>query len=383
MVNDSMKKNATILIVDDEPALRVGLAAIIKRHGYEVFTAADGYEGIQKARNRLPDLILSDVMMPPPNGFEMRRLMSEDPQLGSIPFIFLTARAGVEDRVTGIRGGADDYVTKPYVPDELIARIEAVLRRVEMEQARGREQMMETARQDMDKLKQEILQNFQHELRTPLATTVMSLELAVSNKFTDPAEQVGFVRRALSSLDKLESLVTDFILLTNIDHGDLNTIRQSIDVDNHIIFPILKMQERYSSKNIEFIQNVDVQHPITAPRREMTHALVHLVSNAFKFSPDHGKVALFIKSSANGGAVIKVYDQGPGIPVELREKVFERYYQISQGHNRSYEGLGVGLNIARAVFENIGGTVSILESPSGCCVQAVIPDQRPDDIVYG
>lgn len=378
-----MKKNATILIVDDEPALRVGLAAIIKRHGYEVFTAADGYDGIQKARNRLPDLILSDVMMPPPNGFEMRRLMSEDPQLGSIPFIFLTARAGVEDRVTGIRGGADDYVTKPYVPDELIARIEAVLRRVEMEQARGREQMMETARQDMDKLKQEILQNFQHELRTPLATTVMSLELAVSNKFTDPAEQVGFVRRALSSLDKLESLVTDFILLTNIDHGDLNTIRQSIDVDNHIIFPILKVQERYSSKNIEFIQNIDVQYPITAPRREMTHALVHLVSNAFKFSPDHGKVALFIKSSANGGAVIKVYDQGPGIPVELREKVFERYYQISQGHNRSYEGLGVGLNIARAVFENIGGTVSILESPSGCCVQAVIPDQRPDDIVYG
>jgi len=378
-----MKTNAKILIVDDEPALRVGLAAIIKRHGYEVFTASDGNDGIQKARMGMPDLILSDVMMPPPNGFEMRKLMSQDSQLESIPFIFLTARAGVDDRVNGIRGGADDYVVKPYVPDELIARIEAVLRRVEMERARGREQMVDTARQDMERLKQEILQNFQHELRTPLATTVMSLELAVSKKFSDPEEQVGFVRTALSSLDRLESLVTDFILLTHIDHSNLNQIRQFIDVDNHIIFPVLRMQERYSSKNIEFIQDVDVQSPITAPRRELTHAVVHLVNNAFKFSPDNGKVTLSMKSGLNGGAVITVRDEGPGIPVELREKAFERYYQGSQGHSRSHEGLGVGLTIVRAVFENTGGTISILESPSGCYVQAVIPDQRPDDIVYG
>lgn len=378
-----MKKSAKILIVDDEPALRVGLAAIIKRHGYEVLTAGDGYEGIQKARMGMPDLILSDVMMPPPNGFEMRRLMSQDEQLGSIPFIFLTARAGVDDRVNGIRGGADDYVVKPYVPDELLARIEAVLRRVEMEQARGREQMLETAQRDMERLKQEILQNFQHELRTPLANTVMSLELVVSKKFNDPEEQVSFIRTALSSLDRLESLVTDFIFLTNIDHGDINRIRQFIDVDNHIIFPIVKMQERYNSKNIEFIQDIDVQKPITAPRRELTHAVVHLVNNAFKFSPANGKVTLSIKSGANGGASITVRDEGPGIPIELRDKVFERYYQISQGHNRSHEGLGVGLTIARAVLENFGGTVSILESPTGCSVQAVIPDQRPEDIVYG
>jgi signal transduction histidine kinase len=381
-INDT-KKRARILIVDDEPALRLGLAAIIKRRGYEVLTASDGNEGIQKATNELPDLILSDVMMPPPNGFEMRQILSQDARLGSIPFIFLTARSGVEDRVNGIRGGADDYVVKPYLPDELLARIEAVLRRVEVEQARGREQMMETARQDMDKLKQEILQNFQHELRTPLVTTVMSLELAVSKRFDDPEEQVGFIRTALSSLERMESLVTDFIFLTNIDHGDLNKIRQRIDVENHILFPISKMQERFSSKNMQFITELDVPHPITAPRRELTHAVLHLVNNAFKFSPENGKVGLFVRSSGNGGAVISVCDQGPGIPVELREKVFERYYQISQGHTRSHEGLGVGLTLARAVFENIGGTVSILEKSSGCCVQAVIPEQRPEDIVYG
>ena len=163
-----MEDKPTILIVDDEPALLMGLAATIRRHGYNVITAADGNDGLRKAREALPDLILSDVMMPPPNGFELRRLMSLDSDLASIPFIFLTARSNLEDRVSGIREGADDYITKPFVTEELLARIEAVFRRVKTEQARGREQMKAIAEQDMDKLRNEILQNFHHELRTPL-----------------------------------------------------------------------------------------------------------------------------------------------------------------------------------------------------------------------
>jgi DNA-binding response OmpR family regulator len=169
------KKPSTILIIDDEPALRLGLAAKIKRQGYEVFTACDGQDGLQKARECHPDLILSDVMMPPPNGFQLRRLMEQDPQLASIPFIFLTARTGVDDRVNGIRDGADDYITKPFVTEELLARMEAVLRRVRVEQARVRDEMKETARQDMEKLKQEILQNCQHKMQNTLKRIIMQL----------------------------------------------------------------------------------------------------------------------------------------------------------------------------------------------------------------
>jgi signal transduction histidine kinase len=377
-----MHKNSSILVIDDEPALRVGLAALIKRQGYAVITASDGYDGLKKAKDVVPDLILSDVMMPPPNGFEVRRLMSQDPQLASIPFIFLTARTDTVDRVNGIRGGADDYITKPYVPDELLARIEAVLRRVEMEQARGRDQMAEIAERNVQKLKQEILQNFQHELRTPLTSIIMPLEFVMANKFETPEEQIRFIRIALSSLDRLESLVNDFILLTGIDQGGLNPIRQTIDVENHILRPVLKRMERYSSKNLEFIQDITVQHPITAPRFEFTRALVHLVDNAFKFSPQNGKVKLMLESGPDGGAAITVQDDGPGIPIELQEKAFERYYQISNGDTRSHDGLGVGLTIARAIFESLGGAVSILDGSQGCRVQAILPDRRPGDLLY-
>ena len=373
---------STILIIDDEPALRLGLAAKIKRQGYEVFTACDGQDGLQKARECLPDLILSDVMMPPPNGFELRRLMSQDPQLASIPFIFLTARTGVDDRVHGIRDGADDYITKPFVTEELLARVEAVLRRVRMEQERGRAEMREVARQNMEKLKLEILQNFHHEMRTPLTNIIMPLELVVSKKFESPEEQSRFIHMALSSVDRLESLVTDFILLTNIDYGNLNRIRQSIDINNHILLPVEKRLGRYKDKALEFTFEVSGQGTITAPRRELTHAVVHLLDNSFKFSPSGGKIRLRVETLSAGGAVITVANEGEAIPFELREKVFERFYQVSQGDNREHEGLGVGLFIARQVFRSLGGDVRVLDSVDVCCVQATLPDRRPEDVSY-
>ena len=378
-----MENKPTILIIDDEPALLLGLTAIIRRHGYNVITAADGNEGLRKAREAMPDLILSDVMMPPPNGFELRRLMSLDPILSPIPFIFLTARSNVEDRVSGIREGADDYITKPFETEELIARIEAVLRRVKTEQARGREQMKAIARQDMDKLRNEILQNFHHELRTPLTNILMPLELAANNRFSNPEEQSKFISIALNNADRLESLVTDLIMLSNVDHGNLNTIRQPIDVDVHILAPIRKRLERYKQKELELFTEISELGKITAPRREFIHAVTHLMDNAFKFSPEKGQVKLDVRPGSNGGVEIEIQDNGPGIPPGLREKVFERFYQASQGDSRDYEGLGVGLTIAREVFQSLRGNVEILDSAQGTLVRAFIPDHGPQDIVYG
>jgi signal transduction histidine kinase len=378
-----MEDKPTILIVDDEPALLMGLAATIRRHGYNVITASNGRDGLQKAKQSLPDLILSDVMMPPPNGFELRKMMSLDSELASIPFIFLTARSNPEDRVSGIREGADDYITKPFITEELLARIEAVFRRVKTEQARGREQMRETVQEDINKLRNEILQNFHHELRTPLSNILMPLELAANNRFNNPEEQSKFINIALSNADRLESLITDLILLSNIDHGNLNTIRQPIDVNMHILAPVQKRLDRYKAKELVFVTNISELGSITAPRREFIHVLVHLVDNAFKFSFEKGQVRLTVQPGLDGGVNILVQDEGPGIPPEVREKVFERFYQASQGDRREYEGLGVGLTIARAVFRCLNGDVQILDSQMGCLVHAFIPDHRPEDIVYG
>ncbi|HEY9151256.1 MAG TPA: response regulator [Anaerolineales bacterium] len=373
----------TILIIDDEPALLLGLAAKIRRHGYTVVTATDGSDGFQKAKESIPDLIISDIMMPPPNGFELRRLLSLEPELASISFIFLTARSSAEDRIGGLRDGADDYITKPFETEELFARIEAVFRRVETERARGREEMRAVAQNDMEKLKQEILQNFQHELCTPLTNILLPLELATDHRFEDPEEQSRFLRIALSNADRLESLVTDMILLSNIDQGNLNSIRQNVDLQTHLIVPVRRRLDRYQQKNLNLVLDCPEQGTILAPRREFTQAVIHIIDNAFKFSPENGNVRLNISLGNQGGATLLVQDEGPGIPVKLREKVFERFYQISQGDSREKDGLGVGLTIARAIFRNFGGSVEIIDSSMGCAVRAWLPDCNHDDIVYG
>lgn len=378
------EKKTTILVVDDEPSIRMGLAATIRRYGYEVITAVNGDDGFLKARHFLPDLIVSDVMMPGLNGFEMRQQMSADPLLVSIPFIFLTARTTNEDRVAGIRGGADDYVTKPFVTEELIARIEAVLRRVKAEQERGREQVKQAAQDELEKIRREVLQNFSHELRTPLGNITMSLDMMVGNKFKSAEEQQEFLRIAHSSADRLESLVGDIILLSDIDRGELNLMRQPIDMEHHILAPIRKRLARYEEKKLKFIHDViKIEGGIKAPRREFVHSLMHLADNAFKFSPQEGTVKVTVTPGENGGATITIQDQGAGIPADLREKVFERFYQVSQGDNRQFQGLGVGLTIARAVFSSLGGGVKILDSASGCCVQATLSDLQLEDLTYG
>lgn len=117
-----------ILVVDDEPRIIHFIRLNLEHDGFEVFEAASGAKALEQLRDRLPDLVLLDVMMPDLDGFETLRLIRE---ISSVPVIMLTARGDEDDRVRGLELGADDYVTKPFSPRELVSRVRAVLRRTE------------------------------------------------------------------------------------------------------------------------------------------------------------------------------------------------------------------------------------------------------------
>jgi DNA-binding response OmpR family regulator len=106
--------NERILIVDDEPDIVETLAFRLEQEGYAVITAGDGLEGLEKARNESPDLIVLDVMMPKLDGFQVARLLKFDEQYQHIPIVMLTAKTQEQDEATGIKTGADDYVKKPF-----------------------------------------------------------------------------------------------------------------------------------------------------------------------------------------------------------------------------------------------------------------------------
>ncbi len=117
-----------ILVVDDEPDAVELIAFNLKAAGYEVTSAADGAEAIKKARSALPHLIVLDLMLPEVDGLEVCKILRRDPRTTAIPIIMLTAKAAEIDRVLGLELGADDYITKPFSPRELVLRIKRLLR---------------------------------------------------------------------------------------------------------------------------------------------------------------------------------------------------------------------------------------------------------------
>jgi DNA-binding response OmpR family regulator len=118
-----------ILIIEDETPMRTALKDVLEDEGYRALTAADGESGLERALAEKPDLILLDIMMPKLDGYavcaELRRLANP------VPILMLTAKGQVEDRITGLDAGADDYLVKPFSTDELLARIRALLRRTQ------------------------------------------------------------------------------------------------------------------------------------------------------------------------------------------------------------------------------------------------------------
>ena len=119
---------STILVVDDDEKLNQLLKRFLKDYGFDVYSAIDADEGLKKVRTVAPDLIILDVMLPGMNGFDVCKRIRES---SSVPIIMLTARGDVMDKVVGLELGADDYLPKPFEPRELVARIQAVLRRVQ------------------------------------------------------------------------------------------------------------------------------------------------------------------------------------------------------------------------------------------------------------
>ena len=121
-----------ILVIDDDAKLRQHYTELLKLEGYDVVEARNGREGVERARREPPDLVLCDITMPEMNGHRVLEILRAEPRTAHLPFVFLTGWSERDDIRTGMNLGADDYLTKPVVPDELIAAIRSRLRRSEL-----------------------------------------------------------------------------------------------------------------------------------------------------------------------------------------------------------------------------------------------------------
>ncbi len=120
-----------ILVIDDEPVYHEMITHAVEANKYQLDFASSGSEGLQKAKSHKPDVIITDVMMPDIDGYEVTRLLRRDPQFAHIPILVLTAQTGLQNKLKSFEAVADDHLTKPFEPEELSARLVALLRRAE------------------------------------------------------------------------------------------------------------------------------------------------------------------------------------------------------------------------------------------------------------
>lgn len=130
-------KDIKVVVVEDEADIREVIEHNLSREDYQVYSAADGKQGLQLVKKKLPDLVILDIMLPELDGLEICREIKVDPETRSTAIVMVTAKGEESDVVLGLGMGADDYVTKPFSPKELIARVKAVLRRGLLKEEQG------------------------------------------------------------------------------------------------------------------------------------------------------------------------------------------------------------------------------------------------------
>jgi signal transduction histidine kinase len=343
------ESNQRILLADDNADMRDYVRRILERR-WHVEAVADGEAALAAARRHPPDLILTDVMMPQLDGFELVRRVRQDELLASTSIIMLSARAGDEARVEGLDAGADDYLIKPFSARELCARVETQLKvrrqRLAAEEARS------TA-EEATRAKDEFLAMLGHELRNPLApilTTLQVMQLRGSNIFE---QERALIDRQVRHVVRL---VDDLLEVSRIARGKISLDRAAVDLGETIgraielASPLLEQRMHHLS--------VDVETGLTleGDRTRLAQVFANLLSNAAKYTASGGAITVTAKRVGDR-LRIAVKDTGIGIRAELLPVVFDLFVQGPRGLDRSEGGLGLGLSIVQSLVTLHDGTV--------------------------
>lgn len=346
-----------VLIIDDEQRLRDNLAEMLDLQDFETFTAQDGLEGLAKAFQMEPDVILCDVMMPNATGYDFLTRIKKT-NLAQIPVILLSAKAEREDERKGMSLGADDYITKPFVISEVVSSINARLDKAL--------QIKNTISAYTNQSTYELSKIINgHEIRTAL-NIVSGMSLLMNDLVNDDEDK----KQSEQLLLHIQNSIYTITSLTN----------------NIYVYELLKSDIReaiFIKSNMDVVKNInELAHNMNrAVEVEMeseyfTNPLLvylknyiccELVYNAIKFTTPKNSIKL--KLSVIGDySCIEVTDNGPGFNAAPNDiKPFTKF------HSRNdVQGLGLGLNNIKLVAQKLGGNIEINSTELGGCVLKVM-----------
>ena len=344
---------ARLLIVDDDPFVTESLRVGLGDHGHQVFAGHNGREGVQLVEELTPDLVIIDMTMPVMDGLEATEQIR---QQSKVPIIMLTAITDEEDVICALEKGVDEYLGKPFRLNELAARIQALIRRYHWEKSE--------IESEVAQIKQRLIGMLTHEMRTPIATILNTLEIVfASAEEANFQSQLRFLEHVQHHTHILNSLVEDLLMLAQIDEG-LKILRRPFPLHAELERLIDKKRVDLVAQDLIVHNNIPPELKINGDRHKLRHLFHHLLDNAVKFSRPGQEIHIWARQNGSSEVELGFEDQGVGIAPRNQTLIFERFFQIEQGDNRAYGGLGVGLSIAKAVAEAHNGRIHVESSPN-------------------
>jgi PAS domain S-box-containing protein len=390
-----------LLVAEDNPDLRNYIVSLFVDE-FQVLVADNGAQAFQLVSRELPDVVISDVMMPVMDGFEFVQKVRADPALQTTPIILLTARAGAESSASSLESGADDYIAKPFNPLDLRARVRAA-RRMNDLHARLAEARARSEESERLASLGRLLAKLSHEINNPVNVIANSAEVLkgytrsalhyadactqalpseAQDRFAALREELDWaflcedfpvgMNQIAEAAARVKDLQTDFRLFLrgksalSLQAGDINAaVRLSVQQAKAGIPNTCKIETRLAPLG---------ECRFDAPR--LGQVLLNLLKNAAEAAGPHGEIVIETSEDLNA-AYIAVTDNGPGVPGDLMGKIFEPLFSTKE----IGLGTGLGLAICREIVEHHGGALRVSNTELGARFLVELPKRLSEGAI--
>jgi two-component system, sensor histidine kinase and response regulator len=334
-----------VMVIDDQTANVQVVGQLLTQADYEVVPVLDGSEALTLAATTPPDLVLLDMRMPGLDGFQVLMGLQALPQTRDVPVIFLTADHERDSLTRAFSAGAVDYITKPFIAEELLARVRTHL---DLKQARDRLARVADERHRVAEI-------VSHDLRNHFANILFSADMLQDPTLNDDARQ----RLAQSVRHSADAGVLFLQAFLDQQQERMHEIPRQPTAARELLEEVAELLSHQShSKRMRVCIDTDGAEGmrLLAERAGALHVLQNLLSNALKYAPSGSEVHLTAAQQGKYGR-LTVHDRGPGISSNDRERLFQRYVRLSAQPTGGESSTGLGLALAKQRARTMDGDV--------------------------
>lgn len=331
---------ARILVVDDQPANIQTVGTLLTQQGYDVVSALSGAEALAFCETDIPDLILLDMRMPRMDGFEVCSRLKTLVPTAAVPIIFLTAASERESVIRGFSAGAVDYVTKPFVEEELLARV-----RTHLDLKRMRDDLSRIAQERAD-----LTQVVAHDLKNPLTAILLAADGAVGAEGDKLQAQIDTIRASVTRcIGFIDQYLGRWALAEKVQGPELETLNLAPILES----AVAELQARAQQRGMNIALSIGDDPEVMGNALVLRQIVDNLISNAVKYGAASSAIEIGCAVGRSGLLRVTVADRGPGIPADQTDRLFKRYTRIEGGAEVAHSS-GLGLAMAKVQAERLG-----------------------------